>query len=172
LVESKVELKHRRVVTDAGPLIAFARMNLLVLLPEMFGTLIVPEAVLNECLHVPTRPDAMLIQQAVDAGLLDIHLDQTVNTEDWAPALGAGERAAICLAQALDCPVLLDDRLARRVATSVKLKLIGTAGMLVKAKQQKRIKAVAPLLHTLQISGYHLAPELLEHILRLAGEQK
>jgi len=44
-----VKSKHRRVVADAGPLIAFARLNLLALLPEMFGTLIVLETVLNLC---------------------------------------------------------------------------------------------------------------------------
>ncbi len=167
-----VESKHRLVVADAGPLIAFARLDLLALLPEMFGTLIVPETVLNECLHVPTRPDARVIQQAMDAGLLDIHHDQAVVAEDWPPALGAGELAAICLAKTLDCPVLMDDKLARRVAVSMGLRIIGTAGVLVRAKQQTRIEAVAPLLHTLQASGYHLAPDLLEHILQLAGEQK
>ena len=42
----------RTVVADAGPLIAFARLDLLALLPEMLGTLLVPEVVLNECLYV------------------------------------------------------------------------------------------------------------------------
>lgn len=138
----------------------------------MFGTLIVPETVLSECLYVPTRPDAMVIQQALDAGLLDIFRNQTVVAEDWPSALGAGEQAALCLAQALDCPVLMDDKLARRIAALLGLRVIGTAGVLVKAKQQTRIEAVAPLLHTLQASGYHLAADLLERVLQLAGEQK
>ncbi len=166
------ESEHRLVVADAGPLIAFARLDLLALLPEMFGTLIVPEIVLKECLHVPTRPDARVIQQAMDANLLEIRSEQTVATEDWPPALGSGEQAAMCLAQTLDCPVHTDDKLARRAAASVGLRVIGTAGVLIKAKQQARIEAVAPLLHTLQASGYHLAPDLLERILQLAGEQK
>ena len=166
------EPKNQMVVADAGPLIAFARLDLLALLPEMFGTLLVPEIVLSECLHVPTRPDAIVIQQAMDAGLMDIRSDQPVVTEDQPPALGAGELAAIRLAQALDCPVLMDDKLARRVAASAGLSVIGTAGVLIKAKRLARIEAVAPLLHTLQATGYHLAPDLVERILQLAGEQE
>lgn len=114
-----VELAQRLIVADTGPLIAFARLDLLALLPEMFGTFIVPEIVLSECLHVPACPDAMVIQQAMDAGLLDIRSDQTVVTQDWPPALGVGERAAIRLAQMLDCeslarPLCLSRRNSRR----------------------------------------------------------
>ncbi len=167
-----VELKNQLIVADAGPLIAFARLDLLALLPEMFGTLLVPEVVLNECLHIPTRQDAKVILQARDTGLLEIRSDQLITVGGNPPALGAGELAAIRLAQSLNCLVLMDDKLARRVAASAGLRVIGTAGVLVKAKQQAKISAVAPLLHTLQASGYHLATDLVERILQLAGEKK
>lgn len=166
------EIKRRVVVADAGPLIAFARLDLLVLLPEMFGTLMVPEAVLKECLHVPTRPDAQVIQRAVDDGMLGVRAEHASIADYWPPALGAGEQAAIHLAQVLDCPVLIDDKLARRVASSVGLRVIGTAGVLIQAKQQARIVAIAPLLETLQDSGYHLADDLVRHMLQLAGEEE
>ena len=61
--------------------------------------------------------------------------------------------------------------LAARVGT-VGLSVIGTAGVLIKAKRLARIETIAPLLHTLQASGYHLAPDLVVRILQLAGEQK
>ncbi len=165
-----VESKNQLIVADAGPLIAFARLDLLALLPEMFGTLLVPEIVLSECLHIPTRQDAKVILQARDAGSLEIFRDQLIVAGDESPALDAGELAAIRLAQSLDCLVLIDDKLARRVAVSVGLRVIGTAGVLVKAKQQTKISAVAPLLHTLQASGYHLSVDLVERILQLADE--
>ncbi len=68
----------------------------------------------------------------MDAGLLDIHSDQTMVTEDWPSALGAGEQAAMCLLQ-----------LVRRAAAPVGLRVIGIAGILIKAKQQVRIEVVA-----------------------------
>jgi len=167
-----VESKNQLIVADARPQIAFARLDLLALSPEMFGTLLVPEAVLSECLHISTCPDAKVILQARDTGLLEIRSDQLAAVGDNSPALGAGELVAIRLAQTLNCLVLVDDKLARRVAASADLRVIGTAGVLVMAKQQERISAVAPLLHILQTSGYHLAADLVERILQLAGEQK
>jgi len=163
-----IDSENQLIVADAGPLIAFARLDLLALLPEMFGTLLVPEVVLNECLHIPTRQDAKVILQARDTGLLEIRRDQLAAVGGNPPALGAGELVAIRLAQSLNCLVLMDDKLARRVAASVGLRVIGTAGVLVKAKQQAKISAVVPLLHILQTSGYHLAADILQ----LAGEQK
>jgi len=160
------------VVADTGPLIAFARLDLLALLPEMLGTLLVPEVVLDECLYVPARPDAQAIQQAADAGLLEIRAEQQTAADDWPFALGAGEQAAIRLAQQLGCHVLMDDKLARRAAASVGLGVIGTAGVLIQAKRLAKIEAVAPLLRTLQASGYHLAPNLVAGILQLTGEQE
>ena len=166
------ESMSRTVVADAGPLIAFARLDLLALLPEMLGTVLVPEVVLNECLYVPARPDAKAIRQAADAGLLEIRAEQLTAADNWPPVLGAGEQAAIRLAQQLGCQVMMDDKLARRAAASVGLSVIGTAGVLIKAKRLARIETIAPLLHTLQASGYHLAPDLVVRILQLAGEQK
>ena len=159
------------VVADTGPLIAFARLDLLALLPDMLGTVWVHKVVLNECLYVPTRADAKAIQQAADSGLLKIWVEQLTDAGDWPPTLGAGEQSVIRLAQQFGCQVLMDDKLARRVAAAVGLSVIGTAGVLIKARRLARIEAIAPLLHTLQTSGYYFAPHLVEHILHLAGEQ-
>ncbi|MCF6210265.1 MAG: hypothetical protein L3J88_14520 [Gammaproteobacteria bacterium] len=150
------ESRGRVVVADTGPLIAFARLDLLALLPDMLGILLVPDVVLSECLYVPSRPDAKAIQRAMDAGLLEIRAAQFSLADDWPSALGMGEQAAIHLAQKLGCQILMDDKLARRTAASMELHVIGTAEVLIKAKRLARIEAVAPLLHTLQASGYHL----------------
>ena len=58
------------IVADAGPLIVFAHLELISLLPEMLGRVIVPYTVLQECLHISTRPDAVSIKSAVDMGVL------------------------------------------------------------------------------------------------------
>ncbi len=158
------------LVADAGPLIALARLDLLVVLPETIGTLVVPEVVLQECLHDPDRPDALVVQQALDSDLLDVRSDEFSVTGNWPSALGAGELAAIQLAQTLDCPVLMDDRLARRFAVAVGLRVVGTAGVLLRAKQLGKIELVAPYLRILQASGYHMAPELVKRVLQMADE--
>ena len=52
------------VVADAGPLIALARVDALDLLRELFGRILVPEAVRAECCAKP-GPDADRITAAI-----------------------------------------------------------------------------------------------------------
>ncbi|VAW82993.1 hypothetical protein MNBD_GAMMA13-1244 [hydrothermal vent metagenome] len=55
----------------------------------------------------------------------------------------------------------MDDKLARRAASHLGLQVIGTGGVLTKARQMGRIPAVAPLLERLRAKGYHLSPGLI-----------
>ncbi len=158
------------IVADSGPLIAFATLDLFALLPSIVGSVIVPKAVLSECLYIPSRPDAKIIQNAIDSGWLSIDTFEQSQELDWSPALGDGEHAAIVLAKTLCCPVLLDDKMARKVAQSMGVGVIGTAGVLIKGKQKGQITTIAPLLKKLQSNGYHFSSSLITHVLRLAGE--
>jgi len=158
------------IVADTGPLIAFAHLDIYSILPSILGTIIVPRVVLAECLFVPSRPDAVVIQSAVDNGQLKIDDGINVVDTELSPSLGNGEQAAIQWAKELKCPVLLDDKLPRRVAQSQGLLVIGTAGVLIKAKKGGKINTIAPFLEKLQREGYHLSPRLVTQILALAGE--
>ena len=54
------------------------------------------------------------------------------------PALGTGEREAICLAMEVQAgAILLDDEPARKIAAQLNLPLIGTAGVLILAKERR-----------------------------------
>jgi predicted nucleic acid-binding protein len=58
------------VVADAGPLIAFGRIQRLELLPQVLGEVLVPHAVAVECLADPEKPGARAICDAFQAQLL------------------------------------------------------------------------------------------------------
>jgi len=158
------------VVADAGPLIAFAHLELLPLLPELLGRVIVPVSVLQECLYIPTRPDAVTIQAALDEGVLVAQATTDTPLEGLSSSLGAGEQSAISLALSLECAVLMDDRLARRAARHLGLRVIGTGGVLIKARQSGLIPEVGPLLEQLCAKGYRLSSGLIATILQYAGE--
>jgi predicted nucleic acid-binding protein len=66
--------------------------------------------------------------------------------------------------------VILDDRLAREVARAFKVKVTGTAGLLIMAKERCLIKAVKPYLDKLIDIGFYLAPEHKASILKEANE--
>lgn len=85
--------------------------------------------------------------------------------------LGAGE--AQVLALAIEEPgslVILDDRLAREVARLRSLRITGTAGVLLKAKHEGHILAVAPLLDRLMQLDFRLSDAMKAKILGLAQE--
>jgi predicted nucleic acid-binding protein len=155
---------NKIIVADSGPLIAFAHLELFAQLPSIVGSVIVPKTVLCECTYIPSRPDAIVIQSAVDNGWLTLDERDLLLDADLSPSVGEGEQSAIQLAKDLQCPVLLDDKIARRVAQSQRLTVIGTAGVLVKGKQTGQLTAVAPLLEKLQKHGYYFSTALVASI--------
>jgi len=145
------------VVADAGPLIAFGRLDRLSLLGAIFDRVIVPQAVYAETQSRPELSDALAIRVAVQSGSLNIaapapeRADLPVDME-----LAAGEAAAIALAAS--CGVLMDDSQGRAAAALLKLRVIGTVGVVVLARERALIPALAPLLEALRASGYYEAP--------------
>ena len=66
--------------------------------------------------------------------------------------------------------LLVDDRLARRVAAANGISVIGSLGVLVTAKKRGLLERVSPLLDVLRQSDIRFAETLLAEALRLAGE--
>ena len=160
------------VVADSGPLIAFGHLDRFDLFPDVLGQVLVPASVIQECLQKPARSDAVCIQLAIVKGWLVVDASNPNFLISLPCSLGEGECAAITLATKLGCPVLLDDKLARRAAQLVGVKVVGSVGVLLKAKQLGKIEQVATMLELLQSKGYHLSPDLIEQSLCVAGEQQ
>ena len=88
-----------------------------------------------------------------------------------ADGLGAGESAAIGRALEIGALLLADDRAARRHARESGLVVIGTVGVLIRAKRIGSIAAVLPLIERLRASGHRLSDETVNAALDAAGEQ-
>ncbi len=67
--------------------------------------------------------------------------------------------------------VVLDDNAARKTAEFLGLKVTGTIGILVKAKQNGIIQQVKPLLNEIMQNGFFISEKLLRLILEAANEQ-
>lgn len=67
--------------------------------------------------------------------------------------------------------VILDDLSARRVAHQLRLKVIGTAGMLLRAKQQGIITEVKPVLEALTTANFRISDAIIRKAIQLAGEE-
>jgi len=86
-------------------------------------------------------------------------------------SLGPGETEALMLAlESGKEVVVLDDGLGRRVAETLGLRLKGTLGLLLDAKQAGLIPTVGPLLDQLDVLRFRVAPHTRTAVLKLAGE--
>jgi len=85
--------------------------------------------------------------------------------------LGPGETSVLCWA--LEHPgsvAILDDRAARRCAQALGVPLIGTLGLVLRAKHRGQIAAARPILRKLQEVGMYLSSRIVESALLLVGE--
>jgi len=121
------------VVADAGPLIAFSRLNQLGLLAQVFERTMVTDEVFNECTYRSDFAETKVIQDAVKSKLLRRCATPASHFE-LALHVDAGEASAIAAAVELGCGVLMDDKAGRRMARNFGLASIGTVGVLVLAK--------------------------------------
>ena len=64
----------------------------------------------------------------------------------------------------------MDDLRARQLAEAIGLKVTGTLGILLRAKQAGLISTLQPLVDDIAAQGFHLSPELHRDVLGLAGE--
>ena len=147
------------VVADASPLIGLDRIGRLDLLPGVFLELAAPPAVAAE---FGRRPDWLaevrVERPAQTAVLLELRF-------------GPGEAEA--LAVALERPgtaLVVDERRARAFAARRGIAVVGTAGVLLRAKRVGLLRAVRPVLDDLLASGFRLSDALYRGVLERAAE--
>lgn len=158
------------IVSDAGSLIALAKLELLDVLPQLFSTVYVPKTVFKEATRQYERADAQRIFHFIPQQLellddIDNSFSQSLNMQ-----LDAGEVQALSHANALHCGVLMDEKRGRSVASHYKIPTIGVVGVLIQAKQEGLIAHVKTPLLALQEEGYRISNALYVEALRLSGE--
>lgn len=160
----------RLVVADASPLIGLAAAEVLDVLRELFGTVVVSRAVVDEVTAGGDRPGADELTAAMRAGW--IRVARTPAATWRVSDVDVGEASTIALALEHDGPtlVLIDDVLGRARAEAHGLELLDVAGVLLAAKRAGHVDAVAPLLEQLNRKGFTLAEEVVRAVLAEAGE--
>ncbi|NIB43523.1 DUF3368 domain-containing protein [Pseudomaricurvus alkylphenolicus] len=161
----------RIIVSDTGPLIALALVDLLRVLPKLFSTVYVPDCVMKEATQDATRPGAKAILAAAEEGWIvrkSVEVSETYQT--LAAVLDQGEAEALALAEHLNAIALVDERRGRKVAIKRGIAVTGTAAVLIKAKKLGEIDLVKPFLQRMSQCGYRLSVSLLDEVLKLCDE--
>ena len=158
------------IVCDTTVLLYPGRIGLLDLLPALFDPVYVPEHVLLELdMGRLLRRDTVNPRNLAWARCVSV--PQATIDDLPANRLGTGERAVIAYAHAHHSTIAgLDDRQARQLAESLGLKIVGTLGILLRAKQAGLIPAVQPPLDAAIDQGFRLTSDLYQDVLRLANE--
>jgi len=146
-------------------------MELFPVLNELFEQVIVPPAVVHECLHDLSKAHSSAIQQALKNKWIN---EKKVNNDEYcrllSQILDPGEAEAITLAKELNATALIDEKAGRKVANREGLICIGSLYVLIKAKQAGLIQSVAPLLNRLIEHGYYLDQKLIDIVLDACNE--
>ena len=159
----------REVISNTSPLQYLYQLDLLDLLPALYGEVLVPAGVVSEIAAGCSRGVSLPHLEALP--WLHVCEVGTPALLSLIPDLGAGEREVLALA--LEKPgalVILDDSQARRLAERLELGLTGTLGLLLKAKQIGRIDRVRPYISRLESLNFRLDDLTRLNILKLAGE--
>ena len=167
---NKRELPRNPVVSNSGPLIALATIGKFDLLKNLFGQIYIPQAVYDEVVvYGEGEPGAKETKEAEWIETLQVEDRLAVNL--LREEMDAGESEAIVLAQELDAAyVLIDEAVARRKARLIGLRMTGTLGILLMAKEVGLIPAVRPVLDELRRTEFRISSKVYREILAKAGE--
>lgn len=151
------------IISDTSPICYLILIDCIEVLPILYKTVIIPQAVYQELTAEATPkavkewiqnyPDWLIIRNITNSS--DSELDK----------LDRGERAAIILAEEINANLLIvDDRAARTMATQRGLTIIGLLGILIDAAKNNLID-LPTKINQLQETSFFISPKLLQSIL-------
>jgi len=159
------------VVSDTSPLSNFMVVNRLHLLKELYGEIIIPEAVMRELLELEKRSiDLSFIKNSAWIKVLPVQDEKGIQA--LLKEVDLGEAEAILLAKQLKADwLLMDETKGRRIAETEGLHIIGLLGTLLLAKKQGLLKEIKSILdEIISKAKLRVSKELYERVMTLAGE--
>ncbi len=156
----------RKVLANTTPLIALANIDRLELLHKLYGTIIVPQAVMDEIIREPAK------QRVHNAPWIKVETIQDQSQKDLFRArLHNGEVEVMILARELKADlVIMDDDAAKKTAKFLGLTVTGTLGVLLKAKREGYLEKVESVMNELICDGLFISDTVKRYVLKEAGE--
>jgi len=156
-----------KVVANTTPLISLASIGKLELLKDIFGEILIAEAVYNEIKakqgygYNEIDTDYIKVQRIKGIAYRDFLLNQ----------LDLGETETIILAKELDADfVIIDENIAYKIAKSSELNVVRTLSILLRAKEKGLIPTLKPLLDEMILKGRWYSQQVYKTMLEQAGE--
>lgn len=147
------------IICDTSVLILFEKINKLDVLKQLYSKIyITPEIALEFGNTLPGWIEVKEVKNKV--------LQKTLSQ-----ALGIGESSAIAMSLELqNSLVAIDDLKARRIAISLEIKITGSLGILIKAKEKGYIKQLKPILKKIEKTDFRISENIIKLILKIVKE--
>jgi predicted nucleic acid-binding protein len=150
---------HSAIISDSTCFVILSKIDALDLLRQLYTTVTTTPEIVSEVRF--RLPDWVIVRSAVSV--------ETI--QKLCQRLDPGEASAIALALEIKgSTIILDDLKARRVAVELGIDLTGTVGVLLRAKAEEKIQAVAPFLKAIRQTNFRLSPKIESEVLREANE--
>jgi predicted nucleic acid-binding protein len=160
------------VISDTTQILSLIKIDRLKILEELYKKIIIPKAVYDELIiNIDYQDEIDIIKRCTFIQIENVEENLSVVLLQRELKLDRGESEAIVLAKNINADlIIIDERKARRIAKDVGLKVTGTLGILVEAKQQGLIKELKSLLDELMDNNIRISRKLYMEILNLVEE--
>ena len=158
-----------RPAVNASPLIFLANGDLLHLLTIAGDEVVLPAAVAEEIRR--RGPDDPTVRAVAKTSWLSVVPTPPVHKLIQAWDLGPGESSVLSWGYANEgTEIIIDDRAARRCASSLGIPFRGTLGLVLVAKKRGTIPLARPVVDQLRQQGMYLSDRVVDEALALVGE--
>ncbi len=143
------------VISDTSCLIVLSKIGMLEVLQTLFGEVLISETVRNE--YGEDLPDWIIVKRVESHQIEKILL---LNVDE-----GEASSMALYLEQTEDALLIIDERKGRIIAKDLGIKLIGTIGIIIKAKEKGIITNLSEVTERLEQTDFRLSPKLKQQLL-------
>jgi len=158
-----------KVVSNSTPLIALSQVNRLDIIRELFGSIIIPDAVFIE-IAADKKGRAGKDEVSIAKWIQTMKVSSPLAADFLSVNLDPGEAEAITLSKEIKADLLLiDDKDGRKAAKSVDIPITGTVGLLLRYYKGKK-EDFKLALDELIAKGFRLSEQEYEKFLMMANQ--
>lgn len=156
-------------VLNASPIITLAKVGHLDLLAGVAPDIGIPQAVVREITAGPENDPG---RRALESGWGKRFARSRIHPEVLGWSLGAGETEVLSIAlEKSGWTAVVDDATARACARSLNVPVIGTLGVVLRAKRRGLVASASKIIRELCSAGLYLDDQFVRAVLKqVAGE--
>jgi len=156
-----------KVICNTTPFISLSSIGEINLLRQIYSSVIVPKAVVEEI----NRGGEISVPDLTSLDWVEVVSNVTTSENRLLFQLDYGERQVVLNALKRQANlVLIDDRVARNIAEYLGLNVKGTLGVLVEAKRKELIPSFKKAAFKIKEQGIHYSIRLIDEIASSLGE--